>query len=114
VSSHEDPTGSLGSVRQLEAALEGSSTARAAAETRLREARSEAARLITTAKDEIAGAVLERRRSVLDAANDEVAEIHREGEAAAARLRVDARKSCEAMVAAALRVILPVTDEAEV
>ena len=117
MSSHgegDNGTGALESVRQLEAALEMRSTARAAAESRLREARSEAARLLASSKEETTGAVTERRRAVLLAADDEVAEILHQGEAAAAQLRAEAQVSCEAMVAAALRNILPVTDEPEV
>ena len=67
--------GVLGSVRQLEGALEATSTTRAASEARLGEARSEASRLLAAARDATAAAVAERRRVVLAAAEDDAAEI---------------------------------------
>ena len=71
--------GALGSVRQLEGALEATSAARAAAEARLGEARSEAARLLAAAREDAAAAAAERRRVVLAAAEDDAAEIHAPG-----------------------------------
>ena len=75
----EGATGALGSVRQLEGALEASSTARAAAEARLEAARSEASRLLAVAREDAVAAAAERRRSVLAAADDDAAAIHRRG-----------------------------------
>jgi vacuolar-type H+-ATPase subunit H len=109
VSEKREPyvNGALGSVRQLEGALEAASTTRAASEARLNEARSEASRLLAAARDEAAAAAAERRRVVLAAAEDDAAEIYRRGEESAARLRADARVSRNAAVEAALAIILP-------
>jgi vacuolar-type H+-ATPase subunit H len=104
-------SGALGSVRQLEGALEASATARAAAESRVREARAEAARLLAEAREDSAAAAAERRRVVLDSAEEEAAAIQAEGEARAAGLRADARKRQEAAVEAALALILPAAGE---
>jgi vacuolar-type H+-ATPase subunit H len=99
--------GVLGSVRQLEGALEAASTTRAASEARLKEARSEASRLLAAARDAAAATATERRRVVLAAAEHDAAEISRQGEESAARLRADARVSRDAAVEAALAIILP-------
>jgi hypothetical protein len=110
----ESATGALGSVRQLEGALEASSVARAAAETRLQAALAEASRLLAAAREDAVAAAAERRRGVLDAAEDDAALILREGEERAARLRTDARARREAVVNEALTLILPAVDESEV
>jgi hypothetical protein len=107
-------TGALGSVRQLEGALEASATARAAAEARLEAARAEASRLLAAATEEAAAAAAERRRGVLDAAKDDAAVIHREGEERAARLRTEARSRRGALVDEALALILAAGQESEV
>ena len=103
----ENVTGALGSVRQLEGALEASATARAAAEKLLEAARTEAARLLALAAEDAASAVTERRRAVLDAADDDAAAIQREAEARAAQLRAQADERQEFLVEAALALILP-------
>ena len=110
----EGATGALGSVRQLEGALEASSTARAAAEARLQAARSEASRLLAAAREDAVAAAAERRRSVLAAAENDAAAIHREAEARTAQLRADAGASRDAAVGAALALILPAAVESEV
>ena len=107
-------TGALGSVRQLEGALEASATARAAAEAHLEAARAEASRLLAAATEDAAAAAAERRRVVLDAAEDDAAVIHRQGEERAARLRTDARARRQALVDEALALILPAGEESEV
>jgi hypothetical protein len=99
--------GVLGSVRQLEGALEATSTMRAASETRLSEARSEASRLLAAARSATAAAVAERRRIVLAAAEDDAVAISRQGEERAAHVRAGAQVSCAAVVEAALAQILP-------
>ena len=85
--------GTLGSVRDLEGALEATSAARAAAEARLGEARSEASRLLAAAHEDAAAAAAERRRVVLAAAEDDAAEIQRRGAERAAQLRADALRA---------------------
>lgn len=99
--------GVLGSVRQLEDALEGTSTMRAASEARLIEARAEASRLLAAARDAAEAAVAKRRRVVLAAAEDDAVEISRQGEERAAQVRAGAQVSCAAVVEAALAHILP-------
>ena len=110
----ESVSAALGSVRRLEGALEASSAERAAAESRLQAARSEASRLLAAARKDAAAAVAARRRSVLDSAEEDAAAIHREGEAHAALLRAHARQGREAVVDAAVALILPAGDEPEV
>lgn len=105
--------GALGSVRELETALQAADETRVANETRLDEARSEASQLVAAAQAEADAAASERRRAVLAAAEDDVNEIHRQGEENAARLRADARRSRAATVEAALALILPTGDESE-
>jgi len=113
VSEEPSAAGVLGSVRQLEQALESTATTRATSEGRLREARSEAARRVAAAQDEAAAAAAERRRVVLAAAEDDAAEITRRGAESATRVRADAEASCAAMVEAALSLILPVDERSE-
>jgi vacuolar-type H+-ATPase subunit H len=103
----------LGSVRQLEESLEATSTARAASEARLKQARTDASSLLAAAREAAAAATAERRRVVLAAAGDDAAEIHRRGEQDAARLRAEAQVSCDAAVEAALALILPARDKSE-
>jgi vacuolar-type H+-ATPase subunit H len=107
---HERAPGALDSVRQLEGALEATSTARDAAETRLREARAEALRLLAAARTDADAAVAERRRVVLAAAEDDAAEIHRRGDERAARIREHARDGRPALVEAGLELILPAVE----
>ena len=113
MSEEPPPNGVLGSVRQLEGALESTATMRAASETRLREARSEASRLLAAAQDDAAAAAAERRRVVLAAAEDDAAEISRRGAERAARVQADARDRCAAVVEAALALILPADGKSE-
>jgi vacuolar-type H+-ATPase subunit H len=105
--------GVLGSVRELEEALEAVSTTRAASDMRLEEARADAARLLAAARDATAAAVGERRRIVLGAAEDDAAKISREGDERAARVRADARAGIDAAVEAALALILPTVRDNE-
>jgi hypothetical protein len=105
--------GVLGSVRQLEAALEAVSTTRAASESRLEGARADAVRLLAAARDAAAAAVAERRRIVLGAEEDDAAEISRQGDERAARVRADARAGTDAAVEAALALILPTAPDSE-
>jgi len=107
VSEEPSTTGVLGSVRQLEQALESTATIRAASETRLREARSEASRRVAAAQDEAAATAAERRRAMLAAAEADAAEISRAGAERATRIRADAQDRCAAVVEAALALILP-------
>jgi hypothetical protein len=103
----EPGTGVLGSVRQLEDALEATATMRAASDARLIEARSEASRLLAAGRDATAAAVAERRRVVLAATEDEAVEISRQGEESAGQVRAGAQVSCAAVVEAALAHVLP-------
>ena len=103
----------LGSVRQLEGALEATATTRAASEHRLEEARSAASRLLAAAREDAVAAAAERRRVALAAADDDAVEISRRGAETAARVRADARVSCSRVVEAALALILPADDESE-
>ena len=104
----EPPTaGALGSVRQLEGALEATSAAREASAARLGQARAEASRMLAAARTDAAAAVAERRRVVLGAAEDDAAEIQRRGQERADRVRADARDGRAALVEAALELILP-------
>jgi vacuolar-type H+-ATPase subunit H len=105
--------GVLGSVRQLEVALEAASTTRAASELRLEEARAEASRLLAAARDAAAAAAAERRRVALAAVEDDAAEISRQGEERTARLRAEARAGSAAAVEAALALILPTAGTSE-
>jgi vacuolar-type H+-ATPase subunit H len=105
--------GALGSVRQLEGALEATVSTRSASDTRVADARAEAARLLHAARGDAAAAVAERRRVVLAAAEDDAAAIRRRGEDAAARVRADAQGSRGAAVEAALAFVLPDGDESE-
>ncbi len=104
----------LDSVRQLEQALESSATARAVAEQRLQVARSEADRLLAAARETAAAIATERSRSVLAAADEEAAAIHHAGEADVEQLRADARATRQAVVEAALALVLPTGEESEV
>ena len=116
MSDHHDSEsvgGALGSVRRLEGALEAGSTAREAADARLREARSEAARVLAAAREDAASAAAERRRSVLAAAEDDAAAIHRQGEERAARVHAEAREQGDALVDAALALIVPPAREGD-
>jgi vacuolar-type H+-ATPase subunit H len=103
----EKPNGVLGSVRQLEGALEATATTRAESERRLQEARSAASRLLAAAREDAAAEAAERRRVALAAAEDDAVEISRGGADTAARVRADARVSCAGVVEAALALILP-------
>jgi vacuolar-type H+-ATPase subunit H len=103
----------LSSVRQLEGALEATSTTRAASKARLEEARADASRLIAAARDDAATAAAERRRIVLAAAEDDAAEISRGGEERAARVRADAQAGSAAAVDAGLALILPTSGTSE-
>jgi vacuolar-type H+-ATPase subunit H len=105
--------GVLGSVRQLEGALEAASTTRAASEARLEEARADASRLLAAARDDAAAAVAERRRLGLAAADDDVTEISRQGQERVARLLAGARAGSPAAVEAALALILPTAGTSE-
>ena len=105
--------GALGSVRQLEGALEATSSTRAASEARLEEARADASRLLAAARDDAAAAAAERRRVVLGAAEDDAAEISRQGEERAARVLAGARSGSAAAVEAALALILPTAGTSE-
>jgi len=105
--------GVLGSVRQLEEALEAVSTTRAASEVRLEEARADASRLLAAARDAPAAAAAERRRLALAAAEDDAAEISRQGEERAARVLADARAGSAAAVENALALILPTAGTSE-
>jgi vacuolar-type H+-ATPase subunit H len=105
--------GVLGSVRQLEEALDAVSTTRAASEARLEEARADAAHVFDAARAAAAAAVAERRRFVLGAAEDDAAEISRQGDERAARVRSDARAVNDAAVEAALALILSTADDSE-
>jgi vacuolar-type H+-ATPase subunit H len=111
---HEAPAaGVLGSVRQLEGALEATASTRAASDTRLADARAEASRLLDAARANTAAAAAERRHVVLAAAEDDAAAIRREGEETAARVRADAQGSRAEAVEAALAFVLPTLDESE-
>ena len=103
----------LGSVRRLEGALEASSAERAAAESRLQAARSEASRVLATARKDAAAEVAARRRLVLDSVEKDAAGIQREGEERATHLRARARRGRQAMVDAAITLILPTSHEPE-
>ena len=111
---HESPVnGALGSVRQLEGALDAVSTTRAASKVRLEEARADASRLLVAARDDAAAAVAERRRVALAAAEEDAAEIARQGEERAARVLADARAGSAAAIEAALALILPAAGTSE-
>lgn len=105
--------GALGSVRELEGALEATATTRAASERRVEEARSAASRLLAAAADDAAAAADERRRIVLAAAERDAREIAHDGAETAARVRADAETSCSAIVEAALALILPTHGKSE-
>jgi hypothetical protein len=82
----ETPIGVLGSVRQLEGALESTAATRAAAE---------------------------RRRVAIAAADDDAVEIARVGAETAAREQADAHVICSRVVETALALVLPADDESE-
>ena len=105
--------GVVGSVRQLEGALEATATTRAASERRLEEARSAASRLLADARSDALAVAAERRRVALAAADDDASEIARVGAETAARVRADAQAVCSNVVEAALALVLPADDESE-
>ena len=109
----ENGAGALGSVRELEGALDATATTRAASERRLEEARSAAERLLAAARDNAAAAGVERCRVGMAGGEDEANEIARGGEGGAARVRADAAASCTAAVEAALALILPARGKSE-
>ena len=113
-SGHGSADGPLGSVRQLEQALESNATASAAADKRLKDARTEAARLLAAAEENALAIAAERRRSVLAAADEEATRIHRAAEAKIERLRADARTTRPGTVEAALALLLSTGEESEV
>ena len=110
-----EPTvnGALGSVRQLEGALEATSTKRAASEDRVERARADASRLLVSARADADAVAAERRRIVLGAADADAAEISRQADERAARVRTDARAGRGGAVEAALGLILPAVDASE-
>jgi vacuolar-type H+-ATPase subunit H len=105
--------GALTSVRQLERALEAASTKRAASEARVEKARADASRLLASARAAAADVAAERRRIVLGAADVDAAEISRQADEQAVRLRADAAASRGLVVKAALALILPAADASE-
>jgi vacuolar-type H+-ATPase subunit H len=109
----EKPNDVLGSVRQLEGALEAAATKRAASERRLEEARSAASRLLAAAREDAVAVAAERRRVAVAAADGDAVEIARLGDETAARVRADAQVICSKVVEAALALVLPADDESE-
>ena len=107
----ETPNGVLGSVRQLEGALESSATTRAASERRLEEARSAASRLLVAAQEDAVAVAAKRRRVAIAAADAEAVEIARVGAETAARVRADAQVICSRVIEVALTLVLPADDE---
>ena len=105
--------GALSSVRQLERALESTSAKRAAAEARVEKARADASLLLASARADVEAAAAERRRVVLGAADADAAEISRQADEQAARLRADAAASRDLVVKAVLALILPATGTKE-
>jgi len=110
----ETPKGVLGSVRELEGALESTAATRAAAERWLEEARAAASRLLAGAQEAAHAAAAERRRVAIAAADADAAEIARVGAETAARVRADAQVICSRVVETALALVLPADDESEV
>lgn len=104
----------LGSVRELEAALEATATTRAASERRVEEARSAASRLLAAARAQAAAAAAGRRQVVLADAEDDAIEIARRGAESLARVRAEGQAGCAGMVEAALALILPDLGKGEV
>jgi vacuolar-type H+-ATPase subunit H len=109
----ETPIGVLGSVRQLEGALESTAASRAASERRLEEARAAASRLLAAAREDARAAAAERRRVAIAAADDDAVEIARVGAETAARVQADAHVICSRVVETALALVLPADDESE-
>jgi vacuolar-type H+-ATPase subunit H len=109
----ETPDGALGSVRQLEDALESTAASRAASERRLEEARAAASRLLADAREGARAAAAERRRVAIAAADDDAVEIARVGAETAARVQADAHVICSRVVETALALVLPADDESE-
>ena len=109
----EGVTGALGSVRQLEEAIEASSVARETAEARLQAARAEASGLLAAAREDAAEAAAARRRGVLAAAETTRPRSIQEGEERAARFQDGGPEHRDAVVDSALAFILPAGEESE-
>ena len=109
----ETPNGVLGSVRQLEGALESTAATRAASECRLEAARLAALRLLAAAREDAVAVAAERRRVAIAAADDDAVEIARVGAETAARVRADAQVICSRVIEVALALVLPADDESE-
>lgn len=109
----ETQNGALGSVRQLEGALEATAAMHAASERRLEEARSAASRLLAAAREDAIAVAAERRRVAVAAADDDAVEIARLGAETAARVRADAQAICSKVVEAALVLVLPADGESK-
>ena len=108
------PNGVLGSVRQLEGALESTATTRAASERRLDEARSAASRLLDAAREDAVAVAAERRRVAIAAADDDAIEIARAGATRPRRVcEWTRRSSASRVVEVALALVLPADDESE-
>ena len=105
--------GALGSVRQLERALEATSTKRAASEARVEKAHADATRLLDSARADADIVAAERRRLVLGAADADAAEISCQADERAARVRADARAGRGGAVEATLALILPAVNASE-
>jgi hypothetical protein len=103
----------LGSVRELEGALEVTATTRAVSEHRVEAARSAASRLLAAAREHVAAEAAERRRVMLVDAEDDAIEIARRGAESAARVHAEGQGGCAAVVEAALALILPADSESE-
>jgi hypothetical protein len=100
-------SGALGSVRELEDALEATSKAKTEAESRLREAGAEASRILADARASAESEAAERRELVLAAVDADVAEIHRRGEERSIDVRERAQESRESALDLALAYLVP-------
>ncbi|HEU5362252.1 MAG TPA: hypothetical protein VFU56_02870 [Gaiellaceae bacterium] len=105
--------GALGSVLDLERALETAQTAASDSEARLERARREANDIVTAARERAARRTAERQSSVASAAATQAQAMNTAAEAAAATIRARAAEVEAAFVEAGLALVLPaVTQEA--
>jgi hypothetical protein len=97
----------LGSVLELERALEAEQAASVDGEARLRSARTEAAAILAAARERAEQQASERRASLLAEVEAETRRIAADADAAAEGLRAAAAASEEAFVDRALAIVLP-------
>ena len=103
--------GALGSVLGLERALESEQATAEHSETRIEQARQEAAALLVAARERAGRRSAKRKSSLIAAAEAEERAAGADADAAAARLRANAEAVEAAFVEAALALLLPAASQ---